>query len=827
MPQSRAPFVTACFLPPAPQLMDGSAGVVVALVACWWASGAAFSVVAKQVLDRWPDLPFTLIFIQFAGGAIFSLLQKFFVRLKAPAFSSTSLIVSPLSSSSPSPSPSSSSSSLFNSNNVSFWAVCLLHLLATVATNASIGWGSVALAHVVKALEPLTAVALAWLFGSNREGWLGWPRYLACLVPMAAGVALFSFSTSATRADSHATSLAVLMALASNLCFCVRNLILKKLNSKVVIASSSSPPATQSPASLGTQSSSSSTTSPGGESSMDLFLNTSLAGCLLTAPVMLLEENGPSLYQFWAEATTNWELAAQVAGSGLCYYAYNSASFALLGWLSVITHSALNVLKRVVIIVLAIIWSRYLNLTCTRSMLVTHLVRRVCRVSRYVTVCTSRSGVDLMGALGIVMTVAGAAAYHRFRTAGHGGSGLVTLSKVGSLGRLKVSVLVILVASLAYLAMGSHLLLFSPATGGARTFSSAVADPAQSEALQRALSMSLIEREFRRHGCLAALQERIMTSLQSLVPPRSPVVLVGIPRHRNLGDLFIAYGEMLFLAQTGLVPSLVIDEGEPLPSQVSEGTVFLAQGGGNLGDLWPTPNKQRESLIRAFPDHKVIVFPQSVYYADKTKERDGLAWLATFPNVHVCVRDMPSYVTLIAGGLSEANVHLVPDMAFMIGSLTPLYAHALFNVSLLARTDKEKASDGLVRYASEQARLHSGVFMHDWEGAMSLRPGNMQAEENNSPEWRAMLSTARGNQAITAGRVFVADRLHGMIMALLTGRPHFFHDNSYKKVSALRNTWLLGDRIPECRPEYFFSIPGTTFDTSIDIALELIQAGLV
>jgi pyruvyl transferase EpsO len=713
---------------------------------------------------------------------------------------------------------------------VSFWAVCLLHLLATVATNASIGWGSVALAHVVKALEPLTAVALAWLIGADREGWLGWPRYLACLVPMAAGVALFSFSTSASRADSHATSLAVLLALASNLCFCVRNLILKKLNAKVVIASSSSPPATQSPASVNTQSSSSSSKSPGGESSMDLFLNTSLAGCLLTAPVMLLVENGPSLYQFWAEATTNWEMAAQVVGSGLCYYAYNSASFALLGWLSVITHSALNVLKRVVIIVLAIIWSRYLHPTCTRprSSPVTNLVRRVCRVSRYVMVCTSRSCVDLMGALGIAMTVAGAAAYHHFRTAGHGGSGHVTLSKVGSLGWLKVSVLVILVATLACLAMGSHPLLISPATGGARTFSSAVANPAQSEALQRALSMNLIEREFRRHGCLAALQERIMTSLLSLVPPRSPVVLVGIPRHRNLGDLFIAYGEMLFLAQTSLVPSLVIDDEEPLPSQVPEGTVFFTHGGGNIGDLWLGPSKQRESLIRAFPDHKVIVFPQSVYYADKTKERDSLAWLATFPNLHVCVRDMPSYSTLIAGGLSEANVHLVPDMAFMIGSLTPLYAHAPFNVSLLARTDKEKASDGLVRYASKQARHHSGVFMHDWKEAKSLGAGNVQAEAlNHSPEWRVMLLTGRGNKAITAGRMFVSDRLHGMIMALLTGRPHFFHDNSYKKVSALRNTWLLGDRIPECRPEYFFSIPGTTFDTSIDIALELIQAGLV
>ena len=319
-----------------------------------------------------------------------------------------------------------------------------------------------------------------------------------------------------------------------------------------------------------------------------------------------------------------------------------------------------------------------------------------------------------------------------------------------------------------------------------------------------------------------------MTSLQSLVPPRSPVVLVGMPRHRNLGDLFIAYGEMLFLAQTGLVPSLVIDEEEPLPSQVPEGTVFFTHGGGNIGDLWLGPSKQRESLIRAFPDHKVVVFPQSVYYADKAKERESLARLATFPNLHVCARDMPSYVTLIAGGLSEANVHLVPDMAFMIGSLTPFYTRAPFNVSLLARTDKERVSDvDLVRYASKQDRQQSGVFMHDWKGAKSLGAGNVQAEENNSPEWRVMLLTARGNQAITAGRVFVSDRLHGMIMALLTGRPHFFHDNSYKKVSALRNTWLLGDRIPECRPEYFLSIPGTTFDTSIDIALELIQAGLV
>lgn len=110
------------------------------------------------------------------------------------------------------------------------------------------------------------------------------------------------------------------------------------------------------------------------------------------------------------------------------------------------------------------------------------------------------------------------------------------------------------------------------------------------------------------------------------------VWFLDAPAYGNLGDQAIAYAINRFCKST--LPSFEIVEFQEesviqylswLKKNVKKGDVIVLQGGGNLGNLYPRYEFVRRTLVRTFPENRMIVFPQSIFLAKMLVE--NMRWV--------------------------------------------------------------------------------------------------------------------------------------------------------------------------------------------------------
>eukprot|EP00913_Durusdinium_trenchii_P019878 g18685.t1 len=195
-----------------------------------------------------------------------------------------------------------------------------------VATVASLGAVAVSFTHVVKALEPaVNAIASALILGQVFH-----PMVYASLLPVFAGVAL------ASSKELSFTMFGFLTAMASNFFFVTRNVLATKFGDVGDMGEDKTQRKTN-----------------------QLAVLTAVAALVLLPVAVLLPGGFTSVPTAWKAA-----LAAGVSvnslwymllASGFHFFMYQLSSFWVLSCVPPITHSVLNTLKRVVIIVVSII----------------------------------------------------------------------------------------------------------------------------------------------------------------------------------------------------------------------------------------------------------------------------------------------------------------------------------------------------------------------------------------------------------------------------------------------------------------------------------------
>ena len=88
-------------------------------------------------------------------------------------------------------------------------------------------------------------------------------------------------------------------------------------------------------------------------------------------------------------------------------------------------------------------------------------------------------------------------------------------------------------------------------------------------------------------------------------------------------------------------------------------TIILLQGGGNFGDIWDIHEFKRK-VIRNYPENRIIIFPQTVFYQKKNENmlRD-IELMSRHPYLTICARE-------VLKKNFKNTILLVPDMAFCI-----------------------------------------------------------------------------------------------------------------------------------------------------------------
>jgi pyruvyl transferase EpsO len=167
-------------------------------------------------------------------------------------------------------------------------------------------------------------------------------------------------------------------------------------------------------------------------------------------------------------------------------------------------------------------------------------------------------------------------------------------------------------------------------------------------------------------------------------------ILLDLPYHINTGDLLIWQGELSFLRHEVRHKMLgyynQVTFGFP---KLKEDTVILLHGGGNFGDVWRGSQEFRLEVIKKYPNNRIILFPQSVYYSTDELAMSDAEQFAKHQDLTICARDKVSFDYL--KHFFANSLLCIPDMAFCIDKsfFKPYIIAQTKNSLFFKRTDHE------------------------------------------------------------------------------------------------------------------------------------------
>lgn len=298
----------------------------------------------------------------------------------------------------------------------------------------------------------------------------------------------------------------------------------------------------------------------------------------------------------------------------------------------------------------------------------------------------------------------------------------------------------------------------------------------------------------RQHVFIMEQLKQIHHQLLPLIQGKK-IYYLDIPLHNNIGDLLIMQGTLRFLEENRCDIAYIASVYDYKFCDVDKNSIFLLHGGGNFGDLYPIHQRFRERIAAQYPDNRIVILPQTLYYESRSNYEASCRALSAHDDLHICVRDKVSFD--MAKNMSE-KVYLMPDMAHQ---LYPIKAtqHPKQNRVIIQRVDKEASS--------LEASDYSPDVVMDWDQLLgkkvyisTLLQKSAHISKNLKYDFfrkniiKAWLrySNYLSRQAIdlfSQHRDVVSNRLHAHILATLMDKPNLIIDNSYGKNGTYIDCW--------------------------------------
>ena len=264
----------------------------------WYGCNAFFNVLNKEALNRWP-YPWAVAWLQLVAGVAI-VIPLWASGLRAPPKTDIQFVAR------------------------TFGPIGALHAGGHGAQVVSFGAGSVFMAHVVKALEPIVGTVIGYLFLGSK------PSLMTnlSLVPIVCGV-VYAASKPGGIDFGGLTSLPARTALVSTVAFAFAKVLAKRqMSSKVKKARNLD--------------------------GANVYGLLTLCSCVcLAVPAFLLE--GAAAYDA-LQSTDSMIVLSLVARSGALYYLSNEFSFRVLGMLDPVSQAVANAAKRVFVLAAAAVF---------------------------------------------------------------------------------------------------------------------------------------------------------------------------------------------------------------------------------------------------------------------------------------------------------------------------------------------------------------------------------------------------------------------------------------------------------------------------------------
>ncbi len=260
------------------------------------------------------------------------------------------------------------------------------------------------------------------------------------------------------------------------------------------------------------------------------------------------------------------------------------------------------------------------------------------------------------------------------------------------------------------------------------------------------------------------------------------IILFDVPTHGNIGDAGIAIAEEVFIKENlqeyeyMKILDIQTEEGiQKAQETITSEDIILLHGGGNLGDEYMLCENRRRMVMKAFPNNRIIVMPQTIYFNDTQKGKKELEETKQIYNSH-------KYLTLVAREnvsfnmmkkeFPKVNVILTPDIVMYLNETK---VESRRGVLLAMRRDVEKilTIENMEKIKSEVLKTFDNLVITD------THLGDVQIEDKMREKiLEEKLAEFRKAQLV------ITDRLHGMIFAAITSTPCIALGNYNHKIEA-------------------------------------------
>lgn len=260
------------------------------------------------------------------------------------------------------------------------------------------------------------------------------------------------------------------------------------------------------------------------------------------------------------------------------------------------------------------------------------------------------------------------------------------------------------------------------------------------------------------------------------------IFLFQTPTHSNIGDHAIAEAQLEFF-QTYFPNFEVIEINQSLMQPfiksykqlVREKDLLTLIGGGNFGNEYMREEGLRRLVVENFPNNKIIVFPQTIHYSkDEAGQRELKITQEIFSkhqNLTLTAREQVSY-ELMNKYFPDNQVILTPDIVLFTSKVKEsdrtygLEVIRQDQESILSENDKAAVSNLLRSHFKEV--IASDMHVEGFRPVRSIED-RKQVLENKYSQFRG-------------AEIAITDRLHGMVLATITGTRCVVFSNYNQKV---------------------------------------------
>lgn len=262
------------------------------------------------------------------------------------------------------------------------------------------------------------------------------------------------------------------------------------------------------------------------------------------------------------------------------------------------------------------------------------------------------------------------------------------------------------------------------------------------------------------------------------------ILLLETPEYPNVGDHLIAVAGYEFLKEYFPGHEIIEITNDEyyfykcrIKRMVTNEDILVITGGGFFGSLWRERHyDQALDIMERFPDNKILVLPQSIYFEDTelgVRYKVKTQQVFDRKQLKVACREKFSKKALENLRIKKESMYEGIDIAFFYKFDKSVTRNETIGVFL--RDDKESVFQRSDREKIDRIIVYSGL---------EILHSSMQYDSSIHKEERKLVVEEKLEE-IAGYRIVITDQLHCMISCVLTKTPCIAFNNVSKKLEGI------------------------------------------